>query len=66
MLDLYSAADLPHRRAVALNTVGCYQARLGEYAPAVECCEQALSLHRAQRRTAEADRVERKPAAEQG
>ncbi|GAB2992464.1 BTAD domain-containing putative transcriptional regulator [Streptomyces pseudoechinosporeus] len=45
-LRLHQELDLPAARAVALNSVGWYSARLGDYDPARVHCEAALSLAR--------------------
>jgi tetratricopeptide (TPR) repeat protein len=45
-LDLYRALALPVWEAEALNAVGWYAARLGEYDMARTHCRAALALHR--------------------
>jgi tetratricopeptide (TPR) repeat protein/DNA-binding XRE family transcriptional regulator len=45
-LDLYRGLDQPIREGNALNAVGWYAARLGEYDSAREHCQAALALYR--------------------
>ncbi|GAB2957238.1 tetratricopeptide repeat protein [Saccharothrix stipae] len=45
-LDLYRSLDEPVREADALNQVGWYAARLGEFHTARTHCHAALALHR--------------------
>ncbi len=45
-LRLHDELDLPQAKAVALNSVGWYHARLGQYEPAREHCAASLRLIR--------------------